>query len=113
MTFFTFCALSITALYLIHYFWIVRYDQKIKDYYIKTQVERIQRTPSAPLPNDIEVIKFWLQRDKSKDKNFETVALPLTGESMSVHEWLVKTKNKSAIDVDFVEVYEPNLKQIE
>lgn len=112
MTFFTFCALFTISFYIVYYFWIVRYDQKIKAYYLQKQVERIQNTPSAPLPNNIEVIKVWLQRDKSKDKRFETVALPLTGESMSVHEWIVKAKQKSAIDVDFVEVLD-EVKRIE
>ena len=106
MTFFIFCLIFPLSMCAVYYFWIHKYAEKIKKWDLDRQVQKIQRSPANPLPMDIDVIKAWLNRDLSKDARFETKALPITGESMSVHEWMVKTRNRAAVDVDYVEVYD-------
>jgi len=106
MTFFAFCPTFIILTYAVYYFWIHKYALKIQQWDFDRQVKKIQSNPKKPLPMDINTIKAWLQRDLSKDARFETHALPVTGESMSVHEWMVKIRSKNAVDVDYIEVYD-------
>ena len=111
MTFFNFCLIFIVSVSAVYYFWIHKYAAKIRKWDLDRQVQKIQLNPAKPLPMDMETIKAWLNRDLSKDARFETKEIPSTGESMSMREWMVKTKNRNAVDVDYIEVYENLLEQ--